>query len=730
MRRFSFVPGSAAQRRLLVVVLLLLLALAGYGDLLRRDSVPYSPHSDVVAMLLATKQVFHRSLTQGFGIPYWRSDQLSGTPAFTDPNALFTNPFHLPFLLGAPAQVLGLTSFLQLLATACGFYLLGRALGLDRWPRVFLAVAGLFGFKLILVLYAGWLVPLASLSVLPFVFASAFWLARRPGLGPALAFAASGIFFVHSGHLQIPFYTAGFLGTYLLTVAVAAWRRGQRAEARRLSLWVLAATLLAVASALYLLWPMASEASLISRSGASTEFMQSGHRLGARHLLTMLWPEALGTPLDGSYAGTEIWEDSAYFGLFPLLLAAAGAWLAWGRSTTKFLAVGLVLSLVLSLDTPLFQLLYRVPGFALFRSPARMLFLTAFFGTTLAGVGLDEILARLRKRESRFARVLPVALVLIVAGEGILYAHRYLDSKPLAFFQPATQSGGFLAQDSSLFRVAPVGRFTVPYGSAASQGLQIITGYQPYNLRRYQRYMDLLRFGRVGPDEAVVWTDLGQIARWDLLNDLNVKYLLSPRSLPLPPEQFELVARFEHEPIFVFYRGMRETDVLVYRNRRARARAYFAQQILPVPDLSSAQAETAKRSTEALAIVEGADRGQPFAPPTRDDHLSVVRAADGLLEIAYGCGSGRFAVVSEIEHPGWRATVDGQPVELLPTNVALMGVWLPEGRHRLVLNFQPLHFHAALAVSLSSLCVFAAALALHLWRRRRSIAAPAVDDPR
>jgi len=717
--RYFAVPRSAARLRIPIVVSVLLLSLAGYGSLLRLDSVPYSPHSDVVAYLLAAKQVLHRSLEQGFGIPFWRSDQLSGTPAFTNPNALFTNPLHLAFLVGAPARVVGLTFFLQLLAAAAGCYLTGRALGLGLWPRVFMAVAGLFGFKLILAVYAGWLAPLAGIAAVPFLFASAFWLARSPGLGSALALAASATLCLHGGHLQIPFYAGGFVGVYLLGATLAAWRRGQRAQAGWLSLWILAATFLAIASTLYLLWPMAAEASLISRSQASSEFLQAGHRLGARHLLTLLWPEALGTPLDGDYQGTEIWEDNAYFGLLSLVLATAGASLAWRRPTTRFLVLGFVSSLLLALDTPLLRLVYILPGFSLFRSPARILFLTAFLGTALAGVGLEAVLASLRRRVPRLGVLVPVALVFIVAGEGILHAHRYLDTKPLSFFQPVTQSARFLSRDPSLFRVAPLGRFTLPYGSAASQGLQLITGYEPYNLRRYQRYMDLLQFGQVHRDDAVVWTDLVQVTRWDLLDDLNVKYLLSSRPLPLPAGHFELLAGFPREPIFVFYRGMRETDVFVYRNRQVRPRIYFAKQLLTVPDLSSAQAELARPSPEAPTIVESPDRAEPFVPTSADDRLSVVRAGDGFLDISYECGRGRFVVVSEIGHPGWRATVDGQALPLFPTNVSLMGAWLPAGRHRLALAFRPLHFPAALSVSLCSLGVFAVTLALYGLRRRR-----------
>ena len=711
-----------ARLRLLTVLLFLLLSLAGYSVLLRSDSVPYSPHSDVVAYHLAAKEVLHRSLEQGLGIPYWRSDQLSGTPAFGSPNALYTNPLHLAFLVANPAHSIGLTFAIELLFGALGCYLTGRALGLGRWSCVFLGVAGLFAFKLILAVYAGWLGPLAGISTVPFLFASAFWLARRPGPGPALALTASGILCLHAGQLQIPSYAGGFAAAYLFGVAVSRWRRGERAYARRLSLWALAASVLAIASSLYLLLPMLGEAPLVSRSQASSEFLQSGHRLGLRHLLTLFWPEALGTPLDGSYLGGEIWEDNAYVGLLPLLLAGTGAYLAWRRPTTQFLITGFLLSLLFALDTPLQRLTYSLPIVSLFRSPARMLFLTAFFGIVLAGVGFDAFIERLRGRWTRLSHVVPAILVLLQASEGVVYARRYLDAKPLSYFQPSTPSARLLARDLSLFRVAPVGRFALAYGSAAGHGLQLITGYEPYNLRRYQQYMDLLQFGKIRRGDAVVWTDLMQVRRWDLLDGLNVKYLLSSEPLPLPAERFELLERFQHESVFVFYRGMRQTDVFVYRSRTVRPRAYFADKMLVVPDSSSAQAELAIRSTEGLAIVETLDNSTPITPtpfaPSADDGLSVVRSGDGILDVSYQCGSECFVVVSEVWHPGWRAVVDDQPVRLYPTNLSLMGAWLPAGQHRLSLTFRPLHLHAALAISLIAFAVFAAAACLHGWRRR------------
>jgi len=307
----SRLRGTAA------IALILALALLGYGQLLLPGRVPYSPHSDIVAYHLAAKHVLHRSLAAGHGLPHWRSDQLSGTPAFTSPNALYTHPLHVLYHLWDPARATGPTLFLTLLLAAFAFYVVAAALELGRWARLFMALAGLFNFKVIMAVYAGWLAPLCGIVSFPLLFASAFALVKGPGLGPALALAASGALCLHSGQLQIVYYAAWFVLAYLVVTWARYRRGGQRPTARKLGGYVSVASLLALGMSLYLLLPMAAESPLISRAQATRAFLQSPHTVGLPHLLTLFAPEALGTPLDGSYPSVELWEDVAYCGSIP-----------------------------------------------------------------------------------------------------------------------------------------------------------------------------------------------------------------------------------------------------------------------------------------------------------------------------------------------------------------------------------------------------------------------------
>ena len=75
----------------------------------------------------------------------------------------------------------------------------------------------------------------------------------------------------------------------------------------------------------------------------------------------------------------------------------------------------------------------------------------------------------------------------------------------------------------------------------------------------------------------------------------------------------------------------------------------------------------------------------------------------------------RVLVLSDLYHPGWRATVDGTPVPVRRANHALRAVTVPAGVHRVVIDYAPASIRTGTAVSLLGLM----ALAAMVWRRGR-----------
>jgi hypothetical protein len=649
---------------------------------------------------------------------------MSGVPAWTNPESQYTYPLHALFLVMPPTAAAGPTIWLQLVAGAFVLYWVGVTLGLGRAACLFMAVAGLFNFKLIAITYAGFLPVLSIATLFPLLFAALFRVMREPDLGRTLGLGAAAALCLDTGGFQILYDAALLMAGYLAWRTWTWWRESRRGHARRVLLAALAAAILAAGVAAHRLIPMLAEARLLSRAGASYDFFVSGYSLTLRHLLNFVYPWSVGRLDDATRASRYLWEDVTYFGIVPLALAVVGAIRGRRRDHTWFLVIGFAVSLLLAAETPLTRLLHAaLPGFGLFRMPIRFVHLAGFFGIALAGVGLEETLAALRARSlpgprAALARLLPAALVAVVAAEGAYYAQRYIRTKPAAFVLPDTAYAARLATDASSFRIAPTTRHAISPGWAAPMRLQLVTGYLPYNLDDYGALVGLLQSGRIEHTGVYSWANPDRVSRRDLLDILNVKYVVSPVPLTHVVENgFREEARVPDQPLFAFFGGMVRSDLYLYRNERFLERAFWADEVIAAGDRDGVIAAIRGRDLRTTAVVY--DAAAPWrapAPPdpAADAAVTVTSAAPGRLTLATTSGARRFLVISEVWHPGWRATIDDTPLPLVPCDLALMGAWIPPGVHRVALRFRPLHWPLALGITGAFLVLWVLAIGTSL----------------
>ena len=73
-----------------------------------------------------------------------------------------------------------------------------------------------------------------------------------------------------------------------------------------------------------------------------------------------------------------------------------------------------------------------------------------------------------------------------------------------------------------------------------------------------------------------------------------------------------------------------------------------------------------------------------------------------------------IVVLADIDYPGWKLTIDGQPAPIHPVNRMMRGAAVSAGPHRLVYTFEPRSFHIGRAISVGALAVLAL-LVLGSW---------------
>lgn len=102
---------------------------------------------------------------------------------------------------------------------------------------------------------------------------------------------------------------------------------------------------------------------------------------------------------------------------------------------------------------------------------------------------------------------------------------------------------------------------------------------------------------------------------------------------------------------------------------------------------------------------------------------NVVTYTPGHIVIQTDASRSALLVVAETFYPGWRATLDGQPVGVLRTNYISQGVVVPDGKHSIELKYEPGSFRYGAMLSGVGLAALAG---LVFWWRREARRATAV----
>ncbi|MCS7301151.1 MAG: YfhO family protein [Fimbriimonadales bacterium] len=670
-------------------------------------------------------------------LPLWNPHALCGTPLLANSQSA---PFYPPHLLALP-----LPTWLAVGALAW-FHLFWAGLGLGLWLRWRGlnegALVGMAVWTLSLFLVA-WL-PLSSVPATVSWFG---WLllglevARERGLRGVPAFALPVGMMLLAGHLQFAFY--GLLMSLLYALYLGYETRGQGRLGQYAAALGLAYGLGGLLAAVQLL-PTLELAGYSHRQPAPPT--EAGYQAYVRnalplfHLITLWFPNAYGNPRDGYWGAVHYAELALWVGAFGWLLALMGA---RRRGQGAFWLGVALLALLIALGTPLTRLLYfYLPGFSATGSPARILCLWAFSLAVLAAHGYQDLSVWRRALIAWSGLLLlAVALVALTLPQGVdwtpMLTGALVDTaspavilgawlvirrtelavvrspaflflmlaivpplvQALSFRRYATLSEAFppipglpsLAQGErvavlntrwSLYEAPPA---RMPPNTPAAYRLYDVGGYDSLLPRHTKRFLDLLNGQDSAPPEN------GNMLFIKTLNptlaNLRVRAVLTPDGwTPLSPAPARL------QPIAVL-----PNEEAVWTQ--------LAQNPFPeaIP-VFGAEAEAALRT-----------HGQGSRVDAVQVEWLEYRATSVRLRVVNRSAQLGWLLITDTWYPGWRATVNGQPVPLLRANGAFRAVPVPSGEAIVEMRFLPRSFVVGALLSSVSLALVAL---LGIWSYR------------
>ena len=206
-----------------------------------------------------------------------------------------------------------------------------------------------------------------------------------------------------------------------------------------------------------------------------------------------------------------------------------------------------------------------------------------------------------------------------------------------------------------------------------------VGGYSPAKLQRYQ---DLIDHYLTGEINAIY----GSMQTAETIDDVEA-------GLPATPVLNALNTRYiiiggEYAPVY---------------NGNAFGNAWFVDEIVPAATPDEEIAFLGSVDLRHQAVIGKDMPTVTVAPADSADTIVLTTYAPNELRYHYSASADRLAVFSEIYYPdGWKAEVDGKPVDVLRADWTLRAAELPAGEHDLVMRFEPDSYRTGANISRAS----------------------------
>lgn len=229
-----------------------------------------------------------------------------------------------------------------------------------------------------------------------------------------------------------------------------------------------------------------------------------------------------------------------------------------------------------------------------------------------------------------------------------------------------------------------------------------IGGYHAAKLRRYQEMIDhhiSAEMQNVYQEIAAAGGRMDSVdaSKFRVLNMLNTKYFILPAG--------------------------QKGETVPIQNPYANGNAWFVSKVMYVNNANEEinalndvmPTETAVVDAKFKEQLKGVTEGYK-------DSLSVIRlTAYEPNHLVYESSSTEagVAVFSEVYYPGWRVTIDGQPVELARADYILRALNIPAGKHTIEMSFDPQSLHTTEGIAYAALALLLVGAVALVWTSRK-----------
>jgi len=726
---------------------------------------------DFVTFYLGMKKFLYDEVRIHHEIPYWNPYIFGGIPFWAHLESTIFYPLGFLFYIVSPEKAYGYTMFLHFVLAGLFMYLLARSLGVTELGGFVASTVFVCNGFVMAILFLGHMSPVESYVWLPLVitFLNRAVQSPKPWGSATIAGGLWGIQIL-AGAPQDAFYT--FLASTLFLICMA--RGGQAMKTTATKLLAIAAMMFLIGAGLSCIQiiPAFELISESVRTSLDTYEMATLASYPLQGIITILMPHFFG-----NYADSSVWvsktpwsipQQNLYTGILPLVLM--GFVSLKGKVEKKVMVFGIllaILSLLLAFGhhTPLYKVVYLLPGFDRFRAPSKIMVLWGFSIALLAGIGMDGLLKYIIEKRTRRLYLFLFLVISLIVLDLVFCADRSLI---LRFFSPFVLSSatpGKMAEAtgivaSEFHRLTLISSFifllillmrrnllTISLGAAALCALMLVNlGFVHGKAVRhddstYERILEIRR----DLNASLAWDkSLYRVGAFQHSLGANLEMFFGYQTVGgftalFPSRYYDYVDKYAEYKLprawTSFFYGLSRDHVLMdllnvkyeilYASKAIGFRTTYLPRAFLVPHgrfiekeeildiLTSSDFDPHK--TVLLEKDGGAEHPEAVSRESSSSGEAEIKSyrPDSIL-LTTDAPVPAYLFLSEIFYPGWKAFIDGQPTRILRGNYLFRVLEVPEGRHQVRLEFDPWTIKAGTGTTLLTTLLI---LAIPVFRR-------------
>lgn len=745
-------------------------------------------------------RVFASRALRNLTFPFWNPYSFSGMPFFADIQSAVLYPLNLLLALFSGKKMLNPVLFeyqiiLHIILAGIFTYILARDFRRSRTGALTASLVYMLGG-----FATSHIFHVTMIHVLPW-FALALFTFRRALLRSSLYYtAATGTilcFIAFAGHPQLYIYIHYLLAGYLLFHLITLFKEKMPIKKIAFSGAIL---LIAVCIGGGLSSVQLLPTSELSKESVRPEMEYRHSAQGSfrpHRFITLLAPNFYSMPnlyrdnVPPVYWGVSeddidpgahyYWETTIYLGIAPLLLAILALLLR--SPSVFFLGITAAVSFLIAMGdtTPFYWLVYHLlPGFKLFRNPARIGIIFTLAMSLLAAFGTDWLIsnaAGLSQKAKRKTTGVFIAIAGAIFLLALLFAGGAFKQQVFTFLVKCGLLGDDIAQIEEYlftsvypFANAQVWLCTFLVFASLAIAAGRIHGFLPSRVVSVILPVfilaDLLLFGygfsAMKNNPRTIYETTPLIRSVQDEGKKEIFRINSRGSMPGSDEiggPFLLFRRNEgtvHEMFLMegynplrlkrqlMDRKTRTLDILNIKYKITWDELTGDMQIAPhatgLPRARMVPSYRVVTGEEQIlptlhdpvfdhvneVVLEEQPEGVPAGQPPSDVSSAYITSYGyNRIETAVTNGRPALLVLSEIWYPAWKATVDGEPAKVLRADNALRAIPVPAGNHTVVCRYDDGAFKTGLAISLVTLLGTAVLLLYPVVKKRMAGASSA-----